>query len=204
MRNRAGWHREVAPLQRLAADDCTSVSSTIETSGWPPAVRYEFFWCHRRLRNVGMLVAAATLAAVPPMFAGGGGVQMACVVWLAMLLIAANGLARRMSTVAPVITIDLLGITDRRRSDTPLFWQEIGTFSRCDLVRSRVVEFFLIHPERTAGRSLLDRLGGKLQVAYGLPAVTLSLLLVDASAADIIAAVSAFRPGLVPRGMAAV
>lgn len=203
MGNRVGFQSEIPPLQaarnsRLAASPATDMAVS------PSAVRYEFCWSHRRLRLAGMLVAIAAVSAAPLMLAASAGVRLACIAWLALLYVAANGLARRISSVEPVITVDVLGVTDRRRSDAPIFWQEIGTLRRCDVTRSQVIEFFLVHPQRYAGRSLWDRLGGRLQVAYGLPAVSLSLLLIDASAIDFISAVSAFRPGLVPRDMSAV
>jgi hypothetical protein len=122
--------------------------------------------------------------------------------WFLLLANFANGLARRMASSEPVLTIDRMGLRDRRAFDQPIFWQDIRTLCRCHPTRSRVIELYLVHPQSgTGAQKARTRFGGWLQQSFGVPAVTLNLWLIDASAADIIAAVAAFRPGLVPLGM---
>lgn len=166
------------------------------------SIAYAFYWSHRRLRRLGIATAMLAIASAPAMLSQSTPLRALCLGWFMMLAAVANGLARRVKSHEPVITIDRLGLRDSRTLERPIYWQDIRTLCRCHPTRSRVVELFLIHPRRiTAKQRSWIRFGGWLQRAFGVPAVTISLLLVDASAADIFSAIAIFRPGLIPRGM---
>jgi hypothetical protein len=65
--------------------------------------------------------------------------------------------------------------------------------------RSRVVDVSLRWPDITlAGTRWLTRLGAIVQQAQGVPAITISMLLLDGQVADLLAAIARYRPDLVP------
>ena len=167
-----------------------------------PGPRFEFYWSRSALRGVSWGMMLATLTFIPCVFSESTFLRLTSLIALAVMLYLAHGLACRAISQAPVVTIDVLGITDRRLGTRRIHWQEIAMFVPTDLGRSKAIEFFLVQPARArilGGRSL--RLGGWLQRRLGLPAATISLLLLDAKAAEIASAVAEFRPGLLPLGL---
>jgi hypothetical protein len=155
------------------------------------------------VRGAAMTVAALALLALPTLESHSLGVRWLGVLWLAWLMAPARTLSRRMRVRHPVITIDALGITDQRLRPRPIYWQEIAALAPVDLGRSKTIEIFLRQPDRIGRDERLSlRLGGWLQRRLGLPAVAINLLFIEASAADIVCTVAAFRPGLLPIAMA--
>ena len=164
--------------------------------------RHEFCWSKRALRAAAMTVAVLTLAALPAITAKSTGIRLLGLCWLALLLALAHIVAGRALMREPVVTVDALGITDRRLLARRFYWQDIEAFERADLDRTKVVEFFLKQPDRVvAGGYLGVRFGAWLQRRLDLPAVTINLFMIDASAADFARAVAEFRPGLLPPRM---
>jgi len=78
-------------------------------------------------------------------------------------------------------------------------WHEIETVFPVNIDRSRVVDVSLRWPGITlAGTRWLTRLGAFVQLAQGVPAITISMLLLDGQVADLLAAIAHYRPDLVP------
>jgi hypothetical protein len=164
-----------------------------------PGPCHRFYWSQRALRTAALTVAALALLALPTLASNSQGVRLLSVCWLVWLVAPAQTLSRRVRHRHPVLTIDALGITDQRLRPRRIFWQDIASFDRVDLERSKTIEIFLKQPNKiAAGDRLSVRLGAWLQRQLGLPAVTINLLFIDASASDIARIVAAFRPGLLP------
>jgi hypothetical protein len=51
---------------------------------------------------------------------------------------------------------------------------------------------------QAAGRRWLTHLGAIVQETFGVPAITISMLLLDGQVADLSAAIARYRPDLVP------
>jgi hypothetical protein len=208
-----GWTMRHHRLEELR----TSLLNAFRTRGERPVARspdaastldettgpcFEFYWSARALRVTALAVAGLTVAALPAVMAEPAGLRVLGVLWLTMMIALAHGLACRARTCDPVVTIDALGITDRRLLARRVYWQDIAAFDRTDLERAQTIEFFLKRPElMVPGCRLGLRIGAWLQWRLGLPAATINLILIDASATDVARAVAEFRPGLLPIGM---
>lgn len=184
---------EAAPLR--SADAMSAFDSA-------PGPCHVFCWSRRALRFAALIVAGLTLAALPMIAAEAAVVRALGACWLAFLLALAHVIANRAHSRVPVVKIDALGIADRRLLSRRVYWQDIAAFERADLKKTKVIEFFLTQPNRkVVGQRLGLRFGMWVQRRLDLPAVTINLFLLDASATDIARAVAEFRPGLLPLEM---
>ena len=176
--------------------------SSVEDEIFASASGFRFYWSRLALRRYAVGLAICAVATAPVMLSDNAFARAVCTCWFVLLAVLAHGLARRAVCCEPVLVIDAFGIMDRRRHAYPLHWHEIRKLDRVDVHRNKVVELFLARPERMAGpASLWFRLGARLQCKYGLPAVTINLLLLDASCAEVVAAIAEYRCGLVPAEM---
>jgi len=108
-----------------------------------------------------------------------------------------HGLARRCDPATVVLSIDHAGILDRRLMSRRIAWQEIAWVCRVDVRRSQVVDLVLCRPDVTLrGAPWQVRIGGPCQSGFGVPAVTISMLLLDGSAGDVLHAIERHRPDL--------
>jgi len=167
-----------------------------------PGPCHEFRWNRRALRAAASIIAGSTLAALLMIAAQATGVRILGACWLVLMFALAHVITNRACSRAAVVTIDALGITDRRLLSRRIYWQDIAAFERADLKKTKVIEFFLTQPNRpVTGQRLGLRFGTWVQRRLDLPAVTINLFLIDASATDIARAVAEFRPGLLPLEM---
>lgn len=166
-----------------------------------PGPCHQFYWSLRRLRVVALALIVLTLAALAATLADGGMRWLGAAMMLLMLALG-DAVARRARSREPVIAIDLLGITDTRLRPLRISWQDIATFEPTDLTTSKTIEFHLKLPARVAADARFGlRSGAWLQRRLGLPAAAINLILVEASAIDLVRAVAAFRPELLPAEM---
>jgi hypothetical protein len=108
-----------------------------------------------------------------------------------------HGLVRRCDPTAVVLSIDHRGILDRRLMCRRIAWQEIASVCRVDLHRSQVVDLVLCWPDDTLRETAwLVRIGGPCQKGFGVPGVTISMLLLDGSVGDALHAIALHRPDL--------
>jgi len=97
-----------------------------------------------------------------------------------------------------VLMIDQSGILDLRLMPRRIGWHEIETVFPVNINRGRVVDLSLRWPDITlTGTRWLTRLGAIVQRAQGVPAITISMLLLDGQVADLLAAIARYRPDLV-------
>jgi hypothetical protein len=157
-----------------------------------------FSWSIEKLRFAALVLVAAALPAAILAVAGTAAVRVLGLAWLFAVARLAHGIARRATSGATVLTIDQSGILDLRLMPRRIGWHEIETVFPVNLDRSRVVDLSLRWPNITlAGTRWLTRLGAILQRAQGVPAITISMLLLDGQVADLLAAIARYRPDLV-------
>ena len=101
---------------------------------------------------------------------------------------------------ATVLCIDHRGILDRRLMSRRIAWQEIAWICPVDVYKSQVVDLVLCSPDVTLrGAPWLVRVGGPCQKGFGVPAVTISMLLLDGNVGDALHAIAMYRPDLLHR-----
>jgi hypothetical protein len=128
-------------------------------------------------------------------------VQGLCLIWLSSVCWLMHALARRAACNAAVLSIDRRGILDRRLMSRPIAWQEIAYIAPVDTDRSHVVDITLRWPDTTlCDARWAVRIGAYCQRGYGIPAVTISTLLLAGSVGELLEAVAQYRPDLLPAG----
>jgi hypothetical protein len=157
-----------------------------------------FSWSIEKLRFAALVLVAAALPAAILAVASTATVRVLSLAWLFAIARLAHGIARRATSGAAVLMIDQSGILDLRLMSRRIGWHEIKTVFPVNLDRSRVVDLGLRWPGSTlAGTRWLTRLGAIVQETFGVPAITISMLLLDGQVADLLAAIARYRPDLV-------
>lgn len=162
-----------------------------------------FSWSIGKLRHAALLLVAAALPAAILAMAPAAPVRVLGLAWLLAIARLAHGIARRARSGAGVLMIDQSGILDLRLMPRRIGWHEIEMVFPVNLDHGRVIDLSLRWPDTTlAGTRWLTRIGAILQQAYGVPAITISMLLLDGQVADLLAAIARYRPDLVPASTA--
>lgn len=156
-----------------------------------------FGWSPAKLRIAAFVLLGAALPAALG-FAGSPPVlRWLCLAWLAGIGVLMHGLARRAACDDAVLTIDERGLLDRRLMPRHIAWQEIKSVCPVDPARSRVADIVLRDPGTTlAGTRWCVRVGATCQIGYGVPAVTISMLLLEADVTALLDAIARHRPDL--------
>jgi hypothetical protein len=156
-----------------------------------------FSWSLAKIRFAMLvLLGAATPAAIGGAFTGSL-VKWLCLSWLFGVACLMHLLSQRAAADTKVLSIDERGIFDRRLSTRRIEWQEIDVIHPVDIDRSHVVDLKLRWPEITlAGTRWPVRIGAHCQRGYGIPAVTISMLLVEGNVSELLDAVALYRPDL--------
>jgi hypothetical protein len=137
-------------------------------------------------------VPAAAGFALPVPF-----VKWLCLAWLAGVAILMQQLGRRACDDSIVLRVDPCGILDRRLMSRHIKWQEIEAICPVDADRNHTVDIRLRWPKSTLGETRWPvRIGAFCQSGYGVPAVTISLLLLDGSVSKMVEAIAQYRPDL--------
>jgi hypothetical protein len=154
----------------------------------------------RRHLLLAIPVGAAACIAIPCVIASSVPLQIAGAIWLGLCAHALWGLFARAIERRPIVRIDARSILDARLLPRPIEWWEIASFYPVDVGRSHVVELRLRDPHRTlaAARSHM-RLGLDWHRSLDLPHVCISLLLLEGSVTDVLAAIQRHAPHLLPR-----
>jgi hypothetical protein len=106
-------------------------------------------------------------------------------------------LSRRASAEAPVLSVDQRGILDHRLMPRYIEWQEIAAICPVDANRHNVIDIELRWPKFTLAETRWPvRIGAYCQTGYGVPAVTISMLLLDGNVSEMLDAVAQYRPDL--------
>jgi len=167
----------------------------------PPAAGAEaaasFVWSPAKIRVAALGLFVGALPAGVAFALAGPFEQWLCLGWLAGIVVLLDGLGRRASEANAVLSVDARGIFDRRLMTRRIAWQEIAGICPVNVDRSHTIDIRLRWPVATlAGTRLLVRVGALCQIGYGVPAVTISMVLLDGAVADVLDAVAQYRPDL--------
>ena len=162
-----------------------------------------FSWSIEKLRFAALVLAATALpAAILALTPSPAAVRTLSLTWLFAIARLAHGIARRGTSGTAVLMIDQSGILDLRLMPRRIGWHEIEMVFPVNLDRGKVIDLSLRWPDTTlADTRWLTRIGAVLQQAYGVPAITISMLLLDGQITDLLAAIARYRPDLVPASM---
>jgi hypothetical protein len=182
----------------VRASHASSVERLVERQVLVPQVgRGTFAWSLAKIRIASLVLVGAAIPAVAGFAVPVPGVQWICVASLAAVAFLMSGLSRRALADAVVLTVDQYGILDRRLMPRRIAWQEIKAIYPVDTERSHTVDIELRWPKTTLRKTRWPvRVGAYCQIAYGVPALTISMLLLDGSVSDLLDAIAQFRPDL--------
>jgi hypothetical protein len=154
-----------------------------------------FIWSVTKIRIACLfLLGAATPAAVG--FAVSSLIWL-CLAWLVGVAILIHCLSRRASSDTVILSIDQRGILDRRLMPGHIEWHEIEAICPVDPNRNHIVDIKLRWPKITlAGTRWPVRMGAYCQLGYGVPAITISMLLLEGDVSEMLDAVAQYRPDL--------
>lgn len=157
-----------------------------------------FRWSRAKIRIAGLVLLGAATPAVAGLLVSVPFVTWLCVAWLFGVAVLMHGLSRRASDDSVVLSVDRHGILDRRLMPRHIAWPEIEIVYPVATDRNQVVDMALRWPKKTLREARWKvRLGAYCQTGYGVPAVTISMLLLEGSVSDLLAAMAEYRPDLV-------
>ena len=159
-----------------------------------------FAWSQRKIRIAALVLAGAATLVAAGVPTSNSYVKWLCLCALMGLALAAHGLGRRAFANAAILCVDRRGILDRRLMPRHIEWQEIESVCRVESDRSKVVDIKLRWPKKTlAGTRWPIRIGAYCQAGYGVPAVTISMWLLEGEVSALLDAVARYRPDLLHR-----
>lgn len=174
-----------------------SSAAALNAQHAPATAAISFGWHVAKLRLASLILASLVMpTGVGFALSGPAGrwFFLTALVSVAALML---GLVRRCDPATVVLSIDHRGILDRRLMARRIAWQEIAAVCRVDVRRSQVVDLVLSWPDDTLrGTPWLVRIGGPCQTGFDVPAVTISMLLLDGSVGDALHAIAMHRPDL--------
>jgi|RhiMethySRZTD1v2_1073278.scaffolds.fasta_scaffold1198020_2 hypothetical protein len=160
-------------------------------------VRTSFVWSHAKIRIASLVLATVATPAAAAFTAPAPFVKWFCLVWLCGIAVLMEGLNRRANDGAVVLSVDRHGILDHRLISRHIAWQEIKTIWPVNADRNHTIDVELRWPETTLRDTRWSvRVGAYCQIGYGVPAVTISMLLLDGSVSDLLNAIAQYRPDL--------
>jgi hypothetical protein len=154
-------------------------------------------WSHAKIRKACLVLAGAAMTAavffaVSPPF-----VRWLCFVWLLGIAFLIHRLNRRAATDTVVLSIDRRGILDQRLMPRHIEWHEIEAVCPTDIDRGHVVDIRFRWPTLTLAQARWPAgLGAYCQRGHGIPAITISVLLLEGNVSDILDAIAQHRADL--------
>lgn len=188
-------HQQKVAMVR--ASDAKSVPRNLVERAQP--IRHaggtSFMWSLAKIRNACFILLGAAMPAVAG-FAVSSMIWL-CLAWLVGVAILIHCLSRRASTDTVVLSIDQRGILDHRLMPRRIEWHEIEAICSVDPNRNHIVDIKLRWPKITLAETRWPvRIGAYCQFGYGLPAVTISMLLLEGNVSEMLDAVAQHRPDL--------
>ena len=170
----------------------------IERPGSPhQAADYFFAWSLGKIRKAAFVLLAAAAPAVIGFWTPFPFIKWLCLAWLAGTAFFMHGLSRRACAEMVVLSVDQTGILDHRLMSKHIAWEEIAAIWPVKTDRSHVIDVELRWPRVTLEKARWRvRMGAYCQIAYGVPAVTVSMVLLDGNVSDLLKAVAQYRPDL--------
>jgi hypothetical protein len=162
-----------------------------------PACGPSFVWSRAKIRTAGRLLLGAATPTVFGFTSTSPSLQWLCLVWLLGVALLLHGLSRRAGDDTVVLSVDERGILDRRLMARHIEWREIEAICPVDTSRSHTVDIRLRWPKTTLQQARwLVRIGAHCQTGYGVPAVTISTLLLESNVSELLDAIAEYRPDL--------
>jgi len=156
-----------------------------------------FVWSPAKIRVLALLLLGAAMPAAAGFAASVPAEKWLCLAWAVGVVLLMQGLSRRASSDAVVLSVDQRGIFDRRLMSRRIEWQEIDAIYPVNTDRNHTVDIKLRWPKTTlAGTRWWVRIGAPCQIGYGVPAVTISMLLLEGNVSELLDAVAQYRPDL--------
>jgi hypothetical protein len=156
-----------------------------------------FVWSPAKIRVSARLLLAAAMPAAAGFAASVAAEKWLCLAWAIGVVLLMQGLSRRASSGAVVLSVDQRGIFDRRLMSRRIEWQEIDAIYPVNTDRNHTVDIKLRWPKTTlAGTRWRVQIGAPCQLGYGVPAVTISMLLLEGNVSELLDAVAQYRPDL--------
>jgi hypothetical protein len=156
-----------------------------------------FSWDANKVRAASLLLLAAAIPAAAGVFVTDPFVKWLCVAWMLGIAYLMHLLGKRANADAVVLTIDERGILDRRLMSKRIEWQEIEAICPVDVERSHVVDLKLRWPATTLAQTRWSvRIGAACQAGCDVPAITLSMLLLEGNVSDLLHAIALHRSDL--------
>ena len=156
-----------------------------------------FMWSLVKIRIACLVLLGAAMPATAGFAVSVSSVKWLCLAWLVGVAILIHRLSRRASADTVVLSIDQRGILDHRLMLRHIEWHEIEAICQVDPNRSHVVDIKLRWPKITLAETRWSvRIGAYCQLGYGVPAVTISTLLLEGNVSEILDAVAQYRPDL--------
>lgn len=157
-----------------------------------------FRWSQAKIRIAGLVLLGAAAPAVAGLFLSVPFLTWPCLAWLLGVAVLMHGLSRRASDDSVVLSVDERGVLDRRLMPRHIAWQEIATICPVESDRNQVVDMGLRWPRTTLREARWKvRLGAYCQMGYGVPAVTISMLLLEGNVSELLDAMAEYRPDLI-------
>jgi hypothetical protein len=180
---RSAWHDVVEDPQQIGHAGGTS-----------------FVWSLAKIRSAALILFGAATPALVGFTFPNPFMHWLCLVWLLGVALLMHGLSKRASDDTVVLSVDQRGILDRRLMARHIEWQEIEAICPVDTDRSHTVDIRLRWPRATLDQTRwLVRIGAHCQIGYGVPAVTISMLLLAGDVSELLDAVAEYRPDLLHR-----
>jgi hypothetical protein len=181
-----------APHPKSAQCDLVERAQPIRQAGGT-----SFLWSLPKIRIACLALVGATTPAAAGFAISVPSVKWLCLAWLVGVALLIHGLSRRASAGTVVLTVDQRGILDHRLMPRYIEWHEIAAICPVDANRNHVVDIELRWPKITLAETRWPvRIGAYCQIGYGVPAVTISMLLLEANVSEMLEAVAKYRPDL--------
>ena len=157
-----------------------------------------FHWNGSSLKLCAAFVTLLFVLGLPMLVSDELDVRLAGIGWMFLFAWLMGMFWRRLRQKDPVITVDALGLLDRRMSREGFLWSEIARVEAFEAESTHWVELAFADPKRSLSKTnWLVRACAPLQRLMGLPRVSISMSLLDGSTNDLLAAIRSFRPELI-------
>ena len=146
-----------------------------------------FVWSLAKIRIACLVIFGAATPAAAGFAVSDPFVKWLSVAWLGGVTLLMHCLSRRASAGMAVLSVDRRGIFDRRLMSRRIEWQEIEAICPVNVDRNHTVDIYLRWPMATLRETRWPmRIGAYCQMGYGVPAVTISMLLVDGNVSEML------------------
>ena len=157
-----------------------------------------FHWNGSSLKLCAVFVTFLFVLGLPMLVSDELDVRLAGIGWMFLFAWLMRMFWRRLQQKDPVITIDALGLFDRRMACEGFLWDEIASVEAFEAENTHWVELAFADPKRSLSKTnRLVRACAPLQRLMGFPRVAISMSLLDGSTHDLLAAIRSFRPELI-------